>query len=477
MARFIGRDIEIKKILDLKKKSTSNLVVIMGRRRIGKSTLIEEVGEHFKHFISISGLAPGAGIDNLSQLRNFHAQLQEQLSAPVPNFLDWFSAFNYLAHATKKGEWLILLDEISWMGFDDSEFAGQLKVVWDNVFKKNDLLTLVLCGSVSAWIDKNLLKNADFVGRVSLQMNLEELSLKACNEFYSSKKNYISSLEKLKLLSITGGVPKYLEEIIYSLPAEENILRLCFTPEGPLFNEFDKIFNEIFLKRNETYNKIVRALADKKYSTSNLAKVLNLKPNGDFSECLNILEISGFIKKDFSYDLKGQKLGIARYRLRDNYLRFYFKYIEPNKEKIKSKTFTFESVYQFSNWEVTVGFQFENLILQNLSELFKILGLKNSSVVAAGPYTQRKTARTKGACQIDILITTEHKTIYLCELKVREQLTGQLIKEMQKKIKVLQIPRGYSIRPILIYEGEISEKNKYELKGFFDQLISFSEFL
>jgi AAA+ ATPase superfamily predicted ATPase len=189
------------------------------------------------------------------------------------------------------------------------------------------------------------------------------------------------------------------------------------------------------------------------------------------------LEISGFIKRDFNYDLKGKKQGQSRYRLKDNYLRFYFKYVEPNKEKILNKNFNFESVYQFSNWETTVGLQFENLILQNLPELYKLLDLKTFNIVAASPYSQKKTARTKGACQIDILITTEHKTIYLCELKVRDKITPNVINEVQQKIKVLSIPRGYSIRPILIYEGNLSEKTEYQLKTYFHQLITFAEFL
>ncbi len=473
---FIGREGESKRILDLRKKDKPSLVVLMGRRRIGKSTLIDQIGEKYKNYISIAGLAPREGMDNLDQIRNFHSQLQEHFKKSIPPFLDWYAALSVLAKLSQKGEWLVLLDEISWMGAYDNDFPGQLKVVWDKYFKKNNSMNLVLCGSVSSWIEKNILKNADFVGRVSLQMMLEELPLSACNEFWGAKKNLISSLEKLKILSLTGGVPKYLEEIVTSESAEKNILRLCFTPEGPLFSEFDKIFNEILLKRNATYNKIVRKLADRKYSMSDLARALKFKPNGDFSECLNNLEISGFIKKDAVYDLKGKKQGVARYRLKDNYLRFYFKYIEPNRDKILSGNFSFDSVYQFSNWEVTVGFQFENLILQNLAELYKIMGINPSDIVSASPYLQKASARTKGACQIDLLITTQHKTIYVCEFKVRDQLDPSLIKEVQKKIQTLTIPRGYSVRPILVFEGAMSEKSEQGLKGFFHQLVSFEDF-
>jgi len=177
------------------------------------------------------------------------------------------------------------------------------------------------------------------------------------------------------------------------------------------------------------------------------------------------------------YNLKGEQQGTSRYRLKDNYLRFYFKYIEPHKEKILNSTFKFKSVYQFSNWESTVGLQFENLILQNLPKLFKILNINPSDVIAANPYFQKKSARTKGACQIDILITTKQKTIFVCELKVQDELHATVVSEVQKKLTVLTVPRGYSLRPILIYEGKFSEKVEYRLKNYFDHVIGFEQFL
>jgi len=477
MSQFIGRQSDLRKILMLKDKTNASLIVLMGRRRIGKSSLVEAVSKKYKNYISIVGLAPQENMTNQNQLQNFQLQLESFFKKKLQPLLSWHQAFEILATLTKKGDWLILLDEISWMGSFDSDFPGQLKIAWDQQFKKNPRLNLILCGSVSAWIDKNILNNADFVGRISMQMSLEELPLSACNEFWLSKKYQISSLEKLKLLSITGGVPKYLEEIIINQSAENNILRLCFQSEGFLFNEFDKIFNDIFQKRNSTYNKIVRKLSEKKLSMSELARSLKMKPNGDFSECLHNLEISGFIKKDFNYDLQGKKQGLSFYRLKDNYLRFYFKYIEPNKEKIQGKTFKFESVYQFANWESTVGLQFENLILQNLNDLYLLLGISPVQIEAAGPYIQRKTARTKGACQIDILITTKDKTIFICELKVKDKIESSVIKDVERKIKTLRIPRGYSLRPILIYEGDLTEKTEQDLKRYFSRLIKFAEFL
>jgi len=181
MPKFIGREREIKKILNLKNKKSASFVVLMGRRRIGKSTLVDEVAKDYQKYISIAGLAPHEAMTNEDQLRNFQNQLQPISRKKLPPFTDWYTALDTLANLTASGEWLVLLDEVSWMGAFDRDFPGQLKVVWDKKFKKNDRLTLIICGSVSSWIDQNILKNADFVGRVSMQMNLEELALRACD--------------------------------------------------------------------------------------------------------------------------------------------------------------------------------------------------------------------------------------------------------------------------------------------------------
>jgi len=108
------------------------------------------------------------------------------------------------AGLTSTGKHLILLHEISWMGGEDKDFAGKLKGAWDNHFKKNDALNLVLCGSVTTWIEENILQDKGFVGRVSLDIVLKELSLPEANEFWR-KAPSISATEKLKILSVTGG--------------------------------------------------------------------------------------------------------------------------------------------------------------------------------------------------------------------------------------------------------------------------------
>jgi len=172
---FIGREYELEALQHLREKSVASLVVITGRRRIGKSRLIEEfaVRNSSCRYLSISALAPQDGITRVHQREAFAKQMEQQLSLPPVQHADWLDLFAHLAHATEKQGWIVLLDEISWMGAGDPEFLGKLKIAWDSYFKKNPQLILILCGSVSSWLEKNILSSSGFVGRVSLHVRVE----------------------------------------------------------------------------------------------------------------------------------------------------------------------------------------------------------------------------------------------------------------------------------------------------------------
>ena len=180
----------------------------------------------------------------------------------VPPANDWWELMWFLSKRIRKGRTLVLFDEISWMAYNDPELLGIVKTVWDTEFKKNPDLILILCGSVSSWIEKNILSSTGFVGRISLIIRLEELPLPICDLFWAKKRTMISAYEKFKVLSVTGGVPRYLEEIRSNLPAEENLRHLCFDPDGFLFTEFDRIFSDLFNGRSAIYKSIVMSLAE-----------------------------------------------------------------------------------------------------------------------------------------------------------------------------------------------------------------------
>lgn len=371
---------------------------------------------------------------------------------------------------------LIVLDEISWMGSKDSDFLGKLKNAWDLYFKKNDQLILAICGSASAWIDKNILSSTGFLGRESLNLTLEELPLYDCVEFWNGEDERVSAHEKLKILSVTGGVPRYLEHINPSLSAEDNIQQLCFDKSGILFGEFEKIFSDLFYPKNTLYKNVVSHLADGLSDQETICKDMGIKRGGDISEYLDDLIKSGFISRDFTWNIKDAKSSkLSHYRLKDNYSRFYLKYILPNRSKIELGNMKNISLSSLKNWNTIMGLQVENLVLSNRHLIKSALRIDPNDVICDNPFFQRKTTK-KAGCQIDYLIQTKYNTLYICEIKYSKNEIGtQIIEEMNEKIKRLNIPKYFSFRTVLIHINGISEA--LEEKQFFSNIIDFGAFL
>jgi AAA+ ATPase superfamily predicted ATPase len=467
---FFGREKELEQLSEFKNRKVAGMIVCSGRRRIGKSTLIEHFGENTK-FLEFYGLAPREKLSNKDQLDHFGEQMGLRFNLPSMKFDNWNQALDTLAGLTSKGSVIIFLDEISWMAGKDKDFAAKLKGVWDTKFKKNKQLLLVLCGSVSSWIQDNILNDKGFVGRVSLIMNLDEMPLHEANKFWG--KRLISSHEKFKILCVTGGVPRYLEEIQPERSAEQNIKKMCFSKGAVLVEEFDKIFGDIFEKKAPEFTKIVNELTEGSLEMSELCRRLGIQQSGGFSKKMNVLVQSGFISKDYVWNVNSKRLRNFKFRLKDNYLRFYLKYIKPKKALIDQGIYHDLYLEDFPGWETIMGLQFENLVLNNLSSIIQRLKIPASSIISASPYYQHSTQKMRG-CQIDLLIQTRH-TLYICEIKFCRKIPVDVIEEVSKKIQILKIPKTISIRPVLIYEGELSPKIQHD--DFFSHLIAFEDLL
>lgn len=473
MTRFIGRDQEIDGLKSLMDKGSASLVIIKGRRRIGKSRLAEEFGKQFQRCCIFTGLPPTPGISAKHQKEEFLRYLK-RYHIPTFGTNDWGDLFEGLSLACKSGKILIVIDEISWMGMKDPTFLGKLKTAWDNHFKKNPQLIMILSGSQSTWIEKNIINSSGFVGRIAHQLTLEELPLSECNRFWHPKENTISSYEKLKILAVTGGVPRYLEEIKTNQSAEENIKRLCFHPEGLLFNEFEQIFSDLFSKRSRKYKKIVTCLSENTASLEDVAGALRRNKGGDISQYLDDLCKTGFVSRDYAWDIKAAAPSkLSKYRLSDNYIRFYLKNIEPNKSKILSGL----SGQLPASWLGIMGLQFENLVLgkKNRLRLYELLGISLNEIVWSNPFFQTKTLQRRG-CQIDLMIQTKFNTLYLCEIKFSKQkVEKDIIQYMEQKIRHLTIPRNYSIRPVLIHVNGVGDSVLES--EFFSHIVDYGDLL
>lgn len=468
--QFIGRKIELQKLEKLHKRPSASLAVIRGRRRIGKSRLVTEFAK--KHqLIKITGLAPEKGITPLTQRENFANKIQQQLGIAKPASNDWENLFIYLAQNTAKKNIIILLDEISWMAAGDASFLPKLKNTWDDYFQQNNKLTLILCGSISSWIDKNILCSTGYFGRVSETITLKELSLTESLELLETRGFTGSALEKFMVLSLTGGVPWYLEMFDSNTCAKQQIHSLCFEPEGLLTTEFNRIFHDLFGRRSPLYQKIIEQISMNKLNNTQIANKLSYSNSGALTEYLEDLAISGFIEKEHNWSFKTGHTGkIAHYRVKDNYLRFYLRFIAPNLPKIERGMFSAYLEQQLPQFDTIMGLQFENLILNNRKLIWEELGISLSDIVYDNPFIQKSTKAHNG-CQIDYLIQTKYNGLFICEIKFsRKPISSKVITEVKEKINHLIKPKNFSCFPVLIHIGEVTEN--LEQAEYFSKIIN-----
>jgi AAA+ ATPase superfamily predicted ATPase len=463
MNPFVGRKQELKDLRDLSALKQVALVTVQGRRRIGKSRLVEEFAKG-KRFLSFTGISPLKAATAQAQREAFSEQLAKQLNVPEKIYKSWLSAFFNLSDYLTNEPTVILFDEISWMSTGDELLIPHLKIWFDQHLQHWPQLVLILCGSVSTWIEKNVIRSTALFGRIALRIRLKPLSLAECAELLRLQGFRGSPYEIFKILAVTGGVPWYLTRISPSETADENIKRLCFQPDGVLVTDFDFIFHDLFNGHSLVYKKIIHILAAGMKNLSEIKKVLARdvildESLGDsLEEVVGNLVAAGFVTPHFGWSIKTEKISEDYlYRLSDNYIRFYVKYIELNKAKISAGDYATSTLIGLPGWDATMGLHVENLLLNNRHALTTSLGIERADIVADNPYIQRTNDGERG-CQIDYLIQTHAKNLFICEFKFNKRLLGpEVITSVQEKIVRFAAGPEFGIFPVLFHMGEVAE--------------------
>jgi hypothetical protein len=471
---FIGRKAELEKLHTLHRKAIPSLVVVKGRRRIGKSRLITEFASQApQHKLwSFAGLAPQEGITPQAQLDHFARQLASFLGTPPFTFHDWSDAFDHLSQYVQAGD-IVLFDEISWMGAKDPSFIPKLKAWWD---KQSAPVTVVFCGSVSTWIEENILNSTAFFGRVALTLTLEPLSIPESAQLLKIAGFQGSAYEAYLLLSVLGGIPWYLEQVSAGMTADSILKQLCFEKDGLLVLEFDRIFHDLFNGKGAIYKKILSSLKDGMKTLADIRQDIDFAHSGTLSQLMDHLIVAGFVKKQHLWSFKTTKpLRQSLYRICDPYIRFYLKVIEAHRAKIELGAFTDAPLSALPGFEAHMGLQLEHLLLQNRPLLLKSMGIPATDIVCDGPYRQSQTATTRG-CQIDYLVQTFTNNLFVCEFKFkRRELGVDVVQDMQEKVTALKVPRGFAPVPVLFHIGGVAPT--VETGGYFYRIIDIAEFL
>ncbi len=248
-------------------------------------------------------------------------------------------------------------------------------------------------------------------------------------------------------------------------------MSLCYHRESILYKEFDRIFSDLFAQRSDSYKKIVSACVGNNTTLNDISAALEMKKGGTVSDYVDDLVKTGYLCRDETWNLTSKeysKLGV--YRLKDNYIRFYLKYIEPLSQKIERNEITRPPA-----WDTIMGLQFENLVLNNRKAIKSLLSLMPEDIVIDNPYFQNKTTRHAG-CQIDYMIQTKYNSLHVCEIKFSINPIGtEVIDQVKQKIAVLNASKRFSVWPVLIHVNGVTQG--VIDAGFFSRIIDFSELL
>ncbi len=454
VAMFYGRDHELKLIKTAIDSPRAELGIVYGRRRVGKSALLTERGirKGDLHFEALQKLSTN------KQIGHFTDQLARQTRMPRILALNWKDAFDALTLHIRKGRRYVVLDEFPWMASGRTELVSLLKYYWDNEWKKNPGLTLVLCGSVTSFMLKHLVHSTALHNRKTFEIKLDSLPAHEAALFFKRKR---SDFEIAKFLMIFGGIPKYLEQLDPAESLAANMDRLCFTKNSFFLTEFETLFKEQF-KVIRTYESIVEALADRSSSKEILAKRLGMKPGGGLSGYIQALEEADFVRVFSPADVMGAGKKTKKIVLRDEWLRFYFSYVKPNRKiiELNSRPGLFARLTETS-LDIYFGLAFEQFCMKNLTNLLAHTGINLDKIIGYGPFFRqpgRKKRKSEGL-QIDILLHRRGHILTVIECKFQTNPVGlSVIRDVEKKISLLRPGRIYTVEKILVSAGPVSRE-------------------
>lgn len=411
---MIGRKKEQKKLLEIYNNNQADLVAVYGRRRIGKTFLIQETFNNnffFKH----SGLSLDENEENKQtqkQLNNFYNSLIVYGAKNIEIPKNWFEAFldleKLILEKDNGDKQVIFIDELPWLDTKGSDFISAFEGFWNGFACGRKNIMVIICGSAISWIENNLINNhGGLYGRVTYEIKLEPFTLKECKEFFESKNIRFSNYDIVQAYMAIGGIPYYLNYFDNTKSLTQNINDLFFKRSSVLYFEFDRLFNSMFVNPTMT-KKIVELLYTKKigYSREEIIQKLKIADNGNLSKYLNSLIASNFIVKYIPFGITKKT---KYYKLIDPYCLFYLNFIEKKnaKEDFWINNYLKPTV---TSWR---GYAFENICFNHIEQIKYKLGIAAVGAEISSWYYNNNSE--KG--QIDLLIKRNDNVINVCEIK------------------------------------------------------------
>ncbi|MDR2976011.1 MAG: ATP-binding protein [Streptococcaceae bacterium] len=422
---FLGREKELQALEKMYSKKGFQMAVVYGRRRIGKTSILNEFIKD-KNSIYL----PAEEINDALNLEKFSKLLGEKLGIQkFPKVENWNDFFSIIEQKFSQDHLVLVIDEYPYAATANKSLNSILQHVIDYQFKETNIF-LILCGSSMSFMENQVLgEKSPLFGRRTGQLKISPLDYYDAARFYPD----VSSEDKIKYYAAVGGTPYYLSLINTELSFEENIQELYFEITGYLFNEGTLLMKQEF-REAANYNAVLQAIASGAVTFNEIIQFTRLEAN-IVSKYLVTLQEMDYIERIIPFGanpLKGKK---SQYRINENFLAFWYRYV-----------FSAQSEIERGNGEIFLSIALENLnefigpIFEEVTRQY----LRRKNIQKALPFTAKSFGRWWGKDkqgniqEIDIIAESiDNKSLIIGECKWRNALNvKQACKKLQERAAI-----------------------------------------
>lgn len=460
LQNLIGRENERRELDRCLESNRSELIIVYGRRRVGKTFLIEQ---HFNQTFDFWYVGRRK-IPTREQLRQFSRALS-RFSGKAYTFVSWFEAFDaledYLETLPRDRKKVIFIDEMPWMDRVHSNFVLALEGFWNGWAMSRGDIMLIATGSATSWMRDKLIENKGGLhSRITSQLHISPFTLGETEKYLEKMGIEWDRYQILQAYMVLGGVPFYYSLLDPALSLSQNIDMLFFKAEGRLKDEFDELYTALF-KYADRYIEVVKTLSSHKFGMTflELEKALKIE-GGQLTKILKNLERCDFIERWSQY---GNKKREEVLRLSDFYTLFYYRFLH-------SRNIREEQWWSKNNSSPTViswmGISFEMVCLKHNNHIKHALGLQVISTETTTWHCNPNEQENTQGAQIDMIIERADRIIHLCEIKFsidKYSLTKEYenrLRERAALFRILTKNKKSLVHTFITTYGVTNGKNK-----------------
>ena len=427
-------------------KNGSAVVVIYGRRRVGKTELIKRFIGNKKAIYYLADKR-GARINS----REFARYCADSFNDVPPEAEGFYECFQYIRNRIANEKLIVVIDEFSYLVDRDNSIPSVFQKIVDEVIKDKNIL-LILCGSnMSMMYESTLSYKSPLYGRVSSEWKLAPLDFEGLKEFFESAE------EMVKYYSVFGNIPAYLSVIEKNKSFEKNIVENILTKGGKLYKEPDRLLREE-LSEPSSYEGILESMA-KSTKLTQIAINAGFEPK-DMPKYFKVLKNLDLIRKEVA--VTERKTKKSEYHIDDNLILFWYTFVSRRFSLLEmgNEEFVFDK-YIKNNLNIYIGKQFERLCIGFVNMRYKE---KFDNIGRFWTYYRENNIRKQ--VEIDVLCLDEDKrqiAFFECKWKtLKERQAIGILEVLKEKSKYV----GWNLDKRKEFFGLIGKKieNKNRLR-------------